>query len=459
MSNVTAATAPKPKLLAALWLALALLLAWSQPALAAAPPEAEFDQRAALLEDERNTIEIVERYGDSVVAVNVAVLGEAVDPIAPFRDQLPPQFREFFRLPQAPDTPQRRQGSGSGFVFGNERHIVTNYHVVQTALQPGSVELREGASIEVVFPDHVDPIAVRVLGANPDFDLALLEVIDPDDMPDVAALELSEELARVGQKVIAIGNPFGLASTVTTGIVSQIGRNFESVGRIEIQMIQTDAAINPGSSGGPLLDSRGRLIGINTAIIPGVGIDGRRGNIGIGFAVPSELLAQSLPGLQAGGLMGIAAAALDPDRPRLGVAIMALETVPQQVRDTLDLPDRGLVITGVDPDGAAADAGIRGPTYVATVNGTEFPAGGDIVLAANGEEVNRPEDLQRIVFALNEGDVVTLELWRGGQVREVDVTLRVPGATADEAAALDEEVPTDDEDDTSPEDEEQPADE
>ena len=452
MSNVRVATAQRLQLLAVLALALALLLLGSPSALGQEARADELDETAALLEDERNTIEIVERYGNSVVAVNVTVLGEAVDPFAPFRDRLPPEFREFFRMPQQPDTPPMRQGSGSGFVFGNERHLVTNYHVVQAALEPGSVDLREGASIEVVFPDHQEPVGVRVLGANPDFDVALLEALDSDEMPDVAALELTEELARAGQKVIAIGNPFGLASTVTTGIVSAVGRNFESVGRIEIQMIQTDAAINPGNSGGPLLDSRGRLIGINTAIIPGVGIDGRRGNIGIGFAVPSELLAQSLPALQAGGLSGIAAAALDPTRPRLGVAIMALDTVPAQVRDTLELPARGLVITGVDPEGAAAEAGIRGPTYVATVNGIEFPAGGDIVLTADGEEVERAEDLQRIVFGKEEGDVVTLELWRAGEVREVDVTLRVPGAPTDDEA--DQEDQEDQE-----ADEEQPAEE
>ncbi len=426
MSHVRAVIAPRPSLIATLVLAFALLLASSQPTFGQEAQTNTFDEAAAFLEDERNTIDIVERFGNGVVAVNVAVLGEAVDPLAPFRDSLPPQFREFFRLPQEPDTPPMRQGSGSGFVVGERSQIVTNFHVVQTALQQGGVELRDGASIEVVFPGHEHSIAVRVVGANPDYDLALLEAEDLDEVPEVESFELAEALARVGQKVIAIGNPFGLASTVTTGIVSAVGRNFESVGRIEIEMIQTDAAINPGNSGGPLLDSRGRLIGINTAIVPGVGVDGRRGNLGIGFAVPAQLLQESLPLLQAGGLSGIAAAALDPDRPRLGIAIMALETVPPSVRDTLDLPDQGLVITGVDPAGAAAEAEVRGPTYVATVDGVEFPAGGDVVLAADGQPLSRPEDLQRIVFAKDEGDVVTLELWRNGVTREVEVTLRAP---------------------------------
>ena len=400
----------------------ALALLWGPTLHAQDAPS--LDERAALLEDERNTIDIVERYGASVVAVNVTIRGEAVDPFAPFRDSLPPQFRDFFRMPEAPQTPHLRQGSGSGFVVDDDGRFVTNYHVVSAALEPGGVTLRDGASIEVVFPDRDDPIAVRVVGANPDVDLALLEAHDTDVLPDVPAIMLAHDGVRVGQKVIAIGNPFGLQSTVTTGIVSAIGRQFESIGRIEIEMIQTDAAINPGNSGGPLLDSSGRLVGINTAIVPGVGADGRRGNLGIGFAVPTHLLVESLPLLEAGGLSGIAAAAQDPDRPRLGVTITPVETFPESVREALALPERGLVIREVDPAGAAAEAGISGPTFVASVDGREYPAGGDVVIAADGQGVPRAEDLQRIVFAKDAGDVVRLELWRNGVTREVEVTLR-----------------------------------
>jgi len=385
-----------------------------------------FNEAGALLADERNTIDIVERFGPSVVAVNVTVRGQAVDPFAPFRDSLPPQFRDFFRLPDAPDTPQVRQGSGSGFVVDAAGRIVTNYHVVSAALEPGAVTLREGANIEVVFPERDAPIPVRVVGANPDVDLALLEALDASELPSVEAIELAHGGVRVGQKVIAIGNPFGLQSTVTTGIVSAVGRQFESIGRIEIEMIQTDAAINPGNSGGPLLDSSGRLIGVNTAIVPGVGADGRRGNLGIGFAVPSELLAESLALLESGGLSGIAAAAQDPNRPRLGVTITPVETFPASVREALNLPERGLVVTDVDPGGAAADVGVSGPVFSAMVDGREYPAGGDVVIAADGQPVPRAEDLQRIVFAKSAGDSVRLTLWRNGTERDVDVTLRAP---------------------------------
>ncbi len=426
MTNIRSVhrASPRSQLLLAVLLAATALLTWSS--LAQAEGVAGLDEPGALLADERNTIDIVERYGPSVVAVNVTVRGEPVDPFAPFRDSLPPQFRDFFRLPDAPQTPQLRQGTGSGFVVDGAGRIVTNFHVVTAALEPGGVELRDGASIEVVFPSRDEPLAARVIGANPDYDLALLEVRDADAVPDVPAIEFAHGGVRVGQKVVAIGNPFGLQSTVTTGIVSAIGRQFESIGRIEIEMIQTDAAINPGNSGGPLLDSSGRLIGINTAIVPGAGPGGQRGSLGIGFAVPAKLLEESLPLLEAGGLSGIAAAAQDPDRPRLGVTITTVEAFPASVREALALPEQGLVITQVDPAGAAAEAGVSGPTFVATVDGREYPAGGDVVLSADGQPTERAEDLQRIVFEKGAGDVVHLELWRNGVTREVDVELRAP---------------------------------
>ena len=272
-----------------------------------------------------------------------------------------------------------RQGAGSGFVVADGR-MITNYHVVADALADNDVALADGATVTVTFPGDETEHAVRVVGANPDVDLALLELLDPSAAPAVRPVPLGDGDVRVGQKAIAIGNPFGLANTVTTGIVSAIGRELPSIGRIEVPMIQTDAAINPGNSGGPLLDSQGRLLGVNTAIVAGRSVGGSAGNVGIGFAVPAELVRNALPDLEAGGLSGVFAASTDPDRPRLGITIGALGDVPAAVREALDLPETGLVITAVQAGSAAEAAGLRGPTFAAQVDGGSFPAGGDVLL-------------------------------------------------------------------------------
>ncbi len=395
-------------------------------------------EESALLEDEANNVAVVELYGPSVGAVRVVVEGVTVDPFSQLREQLPPQFRDFFGMPGTPDQPRRREGSGSAFLIEGG-FVVTNYHVVVNALERNSVELVEGAELTVTFPGSDDPLDVTVVGANPDVDLALLQFVDESEAPDARPIEIAEDAPRVGQKAIAIGNPFGLASTVTTGIVSAVGRELTSIGQIEVPMIQTDAAINPGNSGGPLLNSQGNLLGINTAIVPGVGAGGRAGNIGIGFAVPATLLAEALPDLRAGGLSGIAAAAADPDRPRLGVTIGQLENVPDQVRESLELPEEGLVVTGVAPGSAADEAGLRGPTFTAEFPEGSFPAGGDIIVSADGRPVPRAEDLQRIVFEKEAGDVVELEVWRDGEVRTVEVTLSVPPTEGNGQDPTDEE--------------------
>jgi serine protease Do len=403
---------------------IALVAAWPGQAQGVVPP---LDEAAALLQDEANTVSVIEAYGPSVVAVHVEILGRAVDPFEQLREQLPPQFRDFFNLPQPPSGPQRRAGSGSGFVV-DDGYLVTNYHVVRDALESGGVALREGASLQVSFPDVDERLDVRVVGANPDVDLALLELLEPERAPRAQPIPLAAEGVQVGQKAIAIGNPFGLASTVTSGIVSAIGRELPSIGRIEVPMIQTDAAINPGNSGGPLLNSRGELIGINTAIVAGVNVGGQAGNVGIGFAVPAELLEQTMPALQAGGLSGLSAAAADPTRPRLGVTIIPVTAFPESVREALNLPDEGLVVRQVSPGSAADDAGLAGPSFSVEVAGESYPAGGDVIVAADGQAVPRAEDLQRIVFAKEAGDAVTLEVWRNGSTRTVEVVLTVPPA-------------------------------
>ncbi len=373
---------------------------------------------AELLEDERNTVEVFQRYGPSVVAINVTVRGEHVDPFQGFPEEMiPPRFREFFGFPER--RPHRRQGAGSGFVIDDQAHIVTNYHVVKAALDSDGAELLPHATLEVVFPGR-DPVPARVVGANALYDLALLQPKDPDVVPDdLEPIPLADsDQVLAGQKAIAIGNPFGLHSTVTTGIVSAVGRDLPGVGQLEIPMIQTDAAINPGNSGGPLLSSRGEVVGVNTAILPGMGIGGQRGFIGVGFAVPSNLLRESLDDLLAGGLTDLTS------RARLGVSVIALDAYPDDLLRTLRLPEWGVMIVRVEPGSPAEQVGLQGAEFRVDVDERMLPAGGDVIVAVDGEEITNARSLQRIVFARQAGETVQLTIWREGETRDIDVELR-----------------------------------
>ncbi len=381
--------------------------------------------QAALLQNEQNTVDIVKTYGPSVVAINVTVQGQPVNPLQ--QQNVPPQFRQF--IPQfTPQQPQVIQAAGSGFVIDPQGQIVTNYHVVKDALKQGTVDLLSGAKITVTFPNSQKELPAHVVGADPDYDLALIQLDNGAALPASAkAIPLADSAKiQVGQKVIAIGNPFGFQSTVTEGIVSAMGRELPSIGRVKIPMVQTDAAINPGNSGGPLIDSAGQVIGINTMIIPGMAAGGQAGNIGIGFAVPSDLIKKALPELRKGGLSGIYAQTLDiQNKPRIGVSVIGVDNFPSDVRSTLNMPSYGALVMQVAPGGPAAAAGLQGPAYQANVNGQNYPAGGDIILSADGTKINTVTDLQRVVLSKKAGDKVQLEVWRNGKTRNVTVTLEV----------------------------------
>ena len=420
----------------------------------------QLDEAQANLQNEENTIQVVETYGSSVVAVNVAVQGQRMNPFEDpqffdqfpeeFQDQIPDEFRRFF-MPQepqgegdqTPDQAPRQQGSGSGFVADEDGNILTNYHVIRSALEDGSVTPREGATVTVVFPGSDEEFPVTVVGANALYDLALLRLENPDELPEevqqVVPIPVADsDEIRVGQKVIAIGNPFGFSSTVTTGIVSGVGRSLPGVGEVNIPLVQTDAAINPGNSGGPLLNSRGELIGINTAIIPGSqGGLGTRGNIGIGFAVPANLVGQNLTALAEGGFTNLSS------RPRLGIQIRSVEAYPEAVRESLNLPDEGVAVAAVAPGSAAEEAGIRGSEMAIDFQGQSIPAPGDIILAADGTEVTEPGQLQDIVLAKNEGDTVELRIWRDGEELTLPVTLATVPDQEQQVEAAPEEAPGD----------------
>ncbi len=388
-----------------------------------------------LLQYEQNTIDVVERVGPSVVAVNVEAQGEPVtSPGTPFgdipEDQIPPQLRDFFRQFQDQQqgqgqTPQPQEGSGSGFVIDDAGRMITNYHVVRAALQEGSVNLTEGSSVSVTFPGNDEEYPARVVGANALYDLALLELEDSANLPQNAApipIANSDNVA-VGQKAIAIGNPFSLDFTVTTGVVSAISRNAPSVGQVNVPYVQTDAAINPGNSGGPLLNSNGELIGINTSILSGGGgFVGTPGNIGIGFAVPSNLLQSSLARLEEGGFVDL------QSRARLGIQILGISDLPEQVRNNLDLPENGVIVQRVEPGGAAAEAGLQGSEtagFEVMVQGQPVAVGGDVITAVNGTSVEDSAELQDAVLSQQAGDTVTLTVVRDGQEQQIDVTLAV----------------------------------
>jgi serine protease Do len=361
---------------------------------------------------ESEVVDLVNKMGPSVVAVHVTLENVRMFPGA---------------------GPGERQGGGSGFVIDDQGRIATNFHVVAPALDPnqipeGDLILRPSASIRVSFVDAPDKeVPVKVTGANADYDLALLELENPEDFPEgVSPLKLgNSDTVQPGQTAIAIGAPFGLRSTVTTGVISAVEREQPGLVGIEVPFIQSDAAINPGNSGGPLFNASGEVIGINNAILASP--MGPQAFVGVGFAVPVNLLKDSLEGLRAGGLSGVAAAVGEiGERPRLGLTVpMSVEDFPPPVREVLKLPEHG-VIVGEVADGSPADrAGLRGTMGAMVVGGRAIPVVSDVIVAAEGEQVERPIHLQQIILDADPGDVIDLTVWRNGEERELDVRLEV----------------------------------
>jgi 2-alkenal reductase len=299
-------------------------------------------------------------------------------------------------------------GLGTGFVVDNEGHIVTNLHVVQ-----------QGSNIEVDFPSGLITSGT-VIGQDPDSDLAVIKV-------DVAADELhplqlgDSSQINVGDSVIAIGNPYGLYSTLTMGIVSAKGRTDESLrgtgesGYFTLaDMIQTDAAINPGNSGGPLINMRGEVIGINRSILSeSITAQGDVMNSGLGFAVSSNILRRVLPSLIANGKY---------DYPYLGMSALPEIHLPAQT--ALGLPySYGVYVTSTVAGGPVDQAGIRGGTTTLSAM-SEIKGGGDLILAINGVRVrNFAELTSYIVLNTVPGDTVTLAVFRDGATQDFNVVL------------------------------------
>ena len=282
-------------------------------------------------------------------------------------------------------------GSGSGFVWDDRGHVVTNFHVVQ-----------DSDSQKVTLGDVT--YDAKTIGFARDQDLAVLQIDAPRDKLVPIRLGTSARL-QVGQKVYAIGNPFGLDFTLTTGIVSALGRTIQSVSNATIfDVIQTDAAINPGNSGGPLLDSAGRLVGVNTAIYSPSGA-----SAGIGFAVPVDTVSRIVPELIAHGrvVRPVIGVAFDD---RLGAAV------------TRRLGVEGVLIREVYEGTGAAAAGLQGTEV--DRRGRVIP--GDVVQEIDGKPVKSTSDLLGRLGSYKPGDTITLTAWRDGQARKVQVKLRAP---------------------------------
>ena len=287
-----------------------------------------------------------------------------------------------------------QEGTGSGFIVKPDGLILTNNHVVS-----GSAQLT------VTLAGDKKQYKARVLGTDPRNDLALVKIQAEHPLPFLR-LGDSDNL-QVGQKVLAIGNPFGFGGTLTTGVVSSLGRTLQpQEGRRLEDMIQTDAAINPGNSGGPLLDSHGAVIGINTAIY------GPQGNIGIGFALPINRAKAMLDEFQAKGRV---------TRPYLGIQTIF---VNGDLADELGLPSQGgLLVQGVESGSPAAEAGVRGPTRRAVVGVYQIAIGGDYIVAVDGQPVESQDSLQRVLNHKRVGDTLDLTVYRGGRAQHVRIKI------------------------------------
>jgi S1-C subfamily serine protease len=293
--------------------------------------------------------------------------------------------------------PERQQGTatGSGFLIDEEGHVLTNAHVVEGASQ-----------VEVQFSEDGESQQAEVVGTDPSSDLALLKV---DDTQGATPLPLGDSSsAEVGDPVVAIGNPFGLDRTVTSGIVSALQRQIQAPNGFSISdVIQTDAAINPGNSGGPLLDSTGQVIGVNSQIASQSG-----GNEGVAFAVPIATASDVVSQIIENGSV---------QRAYLGITG---GDISREVAQALDLPvDQGVLVERVFSGGPADAAGIEGATGQATVAGESYPVGGDIITKLDGEELTGMEDVISAVNEHDPGDELTLTVLSDGNEREVKVTL------------------------------------
>jgi S1-C subfamily serine protease len=295
---------------------------------------------------------------------------------------------------------QSGTATGSGFLIDTDGDMVTNNHVVEGAKK-----------ITVSLGTSDATYNASVVGTDPSTDLALLKVDAPSSEMKPLQLGNSDD-AKVGDPVIAIGNPFGLDRTVTTGIVSALQREIQSLTDYQISnVIQTDAAINPGNSGGPLINSDGQVIGVNSQIATG-GSSGQGGNVGIGFAIPVNTVKDVVDQLKNGGSV---------EHAYLGISGATLSST---VADALNLPvNEGVLVQDVTKDGPSGKAGLKGSSEDVTIEGQKVGSGGDVITKANGDDISSMDDLIAKVNEAKVGDTLDLTVLRDGKTQDIKVTL------------------------------------
>jgi putative serine protease PepD len=327
----------------------------------------------ALTDDEKNNVAVYQKASSAVVNVISSVI-----------------TRDFFL------NPVPREGSGSGSVIDSKGYILTNNHVIKDA-QKLEVTLADGSK----WP-------AKLIGADPDNDLAVIKIEAPAARLKPLPWSDSQKLL-VGQKVLAIGNPFGLGLTLTTGIISSLGRTIRSEVGTQIEdVIQTDASINPGNSGGPLLNSDGEMIGINTAILSPTGV-----SVGIGFAIPVNTAKRIVPQLISKGYVSY---------PYVGATVQPL--FPQIVKQLNLSADKGAMVVEVTPGGPADKAGLKGGTRQVQAGNILITVGGDIITHVDQKEVKDAEELIKTIREKNIGDTVVLKVLRDGKPRDLKLTLQ-----------------------------------
>ena len=340
---------------------------WNHEARTIGAEPRPIEPRGSLSDTEKSTIQIFKQTNPSVVFINTVS-----------------QQMDFF----TGDVREVPLGTGSGFVWDSAGHIVTNFHVVNNS-----------SGAQVTLSDH-KPYPAKVIGISPNNDLAVLQINAPTNLLRPIPVGSSHDL-QVGQQVFAIGDPFGFDQTLTTGIISALGRTIRSpAGNAISNVIQTDAPINPGNSGGPLVDSAGRLIGVNAAIVSPSG-----SSAGIGFAIPVDTVNRVVPQLIQHGRV-----------PRPSVGVVPLDRLSQVVCSQLGV--RGMLVVKVQPDSPAARAGLRGTRQT---QGGVIP--GDIIVKVGDTPVADSEQFYAALEQYKSGDSVPFQLYRDGQILPVNVTL------------------------------------